>query len=175
MMVVSFQTPFMTHSEPHAPPHSWSQNTLPPAPRGRDPTHDPKAAVHLVYICLAVSCSYVHLLGEQNRHVSISTGDQTWLVLSLRGIDSETACSMQSNDMGVCACGCAGGPREGDWADSEPPDGQAPQGGHHTLSGQSVCSADEEQCCMQLTTLGCCCNRERRVCCCSATAYAAAV
>ena len=51
----------------------------------------------------------------------------------------------------VCVCGCAGGSGEGDRADSEPTDGQAPQGRHHALSGQSVCCVDEEAklpCCM---------------------------
>ena len=53
-------------------------------------------------------------------------------------------------------CGCAGGSGEGDWADSEPADGQAPQGRHHTLSGQTVCSVDEEAMLNALTAPACC-------------------
>lgn len=43
-----------------------------------------------------------------------------------------------------CECGCAGRPGEGDWADCEPSHGQAPQGGHHTLSGQTPYSAQAD-------------------------------
>lgn len=38
------------------------------------------------------------------------------------------------------SCVAAGGPREGDRAECEPPDGQAQQGGDHTLTGATCCT-----------------------------------